>query len=164
MGEAFLYCVCRRTHTHTLAAHFSLFLLFGFSLAFLFSVANQSQVCTAIMIAACTTPVPPCPCSVRYTVASLCGRLHAFFAHLMYFASFFPVSDPLLCALPSSTFCLAAGAFFVWQSTSTSSPPPPTPLLLLQRFCFLAGSCSSVNNFIISATLHDVHTHTHVGA
>lgn len=126
MGEAFLYCVCRRTHirthfhtqththTHIRIAFFLVFLLFGFSLAFLFSVANQSQVCTAIMIAACLV-FPPSPLirfcpHLRVSLRPFTCLLRSF----NVFRKFFPLLPPHL------RFCLAAGAFFVWQ------PPPST--------------------------------------
>lgn len=157
MGEAFLYCVCRRTHTYTLShSHthtfalpfFLIFLLFGFSLAFLFSVANQSQVCTAIMIAAClvflsSSLIPFCS-NLRVSLRPFTCLLRSF----NVFRKFFPLRPPPPSFLSCSRrfFCLAAAAVDV---------------AVLQRFCFLAGSCSSVNNFIISATLRHVHTQIH---
>lgn len=121
MGEAFLYCVCRRTHTHrhTLShshthirtgffSHFSSLRFFArFSL-----FCGEPAPSLHCNYDCCMPPPSSLPATLcAHTFASLCGRLHAFFAHLMYFASFFPLLPPasfLSCI--RRFFCLADAA------------------------------------------------------
>lgn len=122
--EKRFYIVCAtHTHTHrdshTLAAHFSLFFFSSLRFFARFSVFCGKPEPSLHCNYDCCMRRPAAPLRharlpARHTVASLCGRLHAFFAHLMYFASFFPSSLPpslsLFLSCSRRFFCSAVAA------------------------------------------------------